>query len=662
MPRRTIVKVYPQYDDKPIFVEFPAQSISSPERSSPRKNTIDNFDEQTQTEPWLSGVPYKYPVPKNGDPWETCIEKVRGFDGDMCDGWREEVDNLLIFAGLFSAVVTAFVIESYQRLSQDPNDVNTFLLEQILAQIHAANTQNTAALNAPLPSPPTFSPSITDIRINIFWFMSLALSLATVLIGVLCTQWLREYERDTPLDPKEAISLRQIRYEGLITWKVPDILTALPVLLHSSLVLFFAGLIDLLWDLNHIVALFVTLISGFVILFIVATTVLPTLQLLFMRDKHLRAPQCAYKSAQSWVLHRLVTVAVRLLGPTASLNNIPFLSSRYKPFFTDKNWVDFDIRWREARSKPQAVGNDHANSDIVHGLVWIDKNLGQSLEMIYAIYHCIRDLTLAPSIQVITSIGAQAKSHLLSKEMISYLGSTYTAPEDERRDVISAFFLEMNSRAFPQLDQYQIESVIRSLNTRLKKGVAKNENDVRIVDSLPFIRWPLNTTRGLPGDLVAQFMLCIKNLVSQGQTTAEYDQDIWTLIQQIFSNPSTEENDSQHDLHVQLAFEIMLAYESNLLPTTATTDRSDEEIEKVKNREKVKAYARQIIRAFRAFPPGEIQALSLEPHARQVITAVRNRMDSMGGYELILQSPGDRERWSKITKIMDKVPCDDMPQ
>lgn len=34
MPRRTIVKVYPQYDDKATFVESPIQRVSSPERSS----------------------------------------------------------------------------------------------------------------------------------------------------------------------------------------------------------------------------------------------------------------------------------------------------------------------------------------------------------------------------------------------------------------------------------------------------------------------------------------------------------------------------------------------------------------------------------------------------------------------------------------------------
>lgn len=39
MPRRTIVKIYPQYDDKVTLVEAPAQRVSSPERSDSGTST-----------------------------------------------------------------------------------------------------------------------------------------------------------------------------------------------------------------------------------------------------------------------------------------------------------------------------------------------------------------------------------------------------------------------------------------------------------------------------------------------------------------------------------------------------------------------------------------------------------------------------------------------
>jgi len=55
----------------------------------------------------------------------------------------------------------------------------------MLLEIRNANMGNATA-NAPLPTPQPFVPSHLDIRLNIFWFMSLlSLSLATVLIGIL---------------------------------------------------------------------------------------------------------------------------------------------------------------------------------------------------------------------------------------------------------------------------------------------------------------------------------------------------------------------------------------------------------------------------------------------------------------------------------------------
>ncbi|KAF9532480.1 hypothetical protein CPB83DRAFT_759418, partial [Crepidotus variabilis] len=56
------------------------------------------------------------------DPWEKCYSTVENYDDDLCSGWRDEVDKLLIFAGLFSATVTSFLLESYGRLSEDPSD------------------------------------------------------------------------------------------------------------------------------------------------------------------------------------------------------------------------------------------------------------------------------------------------------------------------------------------------------------------------------------------------------------------------------------------------------------------------------------------------------------------------------------------------------------
>ncbi|EEB91911.1 hypothetical protein MPER_09657 [Moniliophthora perniciosa FA553] len=49
--------------------------------------------------------------PAQTESWERVLKEVSRHDEDMVQGWRDDIDTLLVFAGLFSAVVTAFVIE-----------------------------------------------------------------------------------------------------------------------------------------------------------------------------------------------------------------------------------------------------------------------------------------------------------------------------------------------------------------------------------------------------------------------------------------------------------------------------------------------------------------------------------------------------------------------
>ncbi|TDL29081.1 hypothetical protein BD410DRAFT_680454, partial [Rickenella mellea] len=102
--------------------------------------------------------------------------------------WRDDMDSLPIFAAPFSASVTAFVIESYKTLVQDSRDVTVEVLLQISRQL-ANGTQAPSAVR------PTFQPDSTDIAINIFWFLSLAFSLACALAAALVRQWARKYLR-----------------------------------------------------------------------------------------------------------------------------------------------------------------------------------------------------------------------------------------------------------------------------------------------------------------------------------------------------------------------------------------------------------------------------------------------------------------------------------
>ena len=166
-------------------------------------------------------------------------------------------------AGLFSAVLTAFVVDSKQNLKPSPADETVYYLRQhsaILSQISvqlSSLAPQVVIPSAPPPPFPSFSPLKSDIRVNVFWFMALAFSLLSALLAILVQQWVRNYMHVFQRygDPLKSSRLRQYLYEGCERWKMPRVAEAVPGFLHVSLFLFFAGLGDALLNINRRVAL-----------------------------------------------------------------------------------------------------------------------------------------------------------------------------------------------------------------------------------------------------------------------------------------------------------------------------------------------------------------------------------------------------------------------
>ena len=138
--------------------------------------------------------------------------------------------------------------------------------------------------------------------INALFFLSLVLSLAAALLGIMAKQWIREYLKwDSALAaPRENVMVRQIRFEAWEEWRVEAIIWSIPVFLEIAMVLFLAGIAALLWTLDDVVAEIVTVVIA-VFLGVVATlTVLPV----FVK-------RCPYKSPTTWILLRLYTFGRR---------------------------------------------------------------------------------------------------------------------------------------------------------------------------------------------------------------------------------------------------------------------------------------------------------------------------------------------------------------
>ncbi|KAF9484106.1 hypothetical protein BDN70DRAFT_989888 [Pholiota conissans] len=268
--------------------------------------------------------PYEHAPPRpDSDPWAVLLKPEMDADKIRCAAWKEEVQTLLIFAGLFSAVVTSFVIESYKFLQPNPNDAIIGLLSQI------ANGPNNTTFSTGIPASVTipFAPSPSSVRINIFWFISLVLSLTTVLIGTIGLQWLREHQSYHGFSPKEALAIFHMRKEMLKAWHVPQIFAALPLLLQGAVVLFLVGLIDFTLPLDTRLAVPVASIIGIVLLFLVITTVLPTIQpLVFLFGifcfGQVPTP-CAFKSPQSQAFRTLSRFLLHWVFPKPRPMEVP---------------------------------------------------------------------------------------------------------------------------------------------------------------------------------------------------------------------------------------------------------------------------------------------------------------------------------------------------
>jgi Family of unknown function (DUF6535) len=134
------------------------------------------------------------------------------------------------------------------------------------------------------------------VTVNVLWFLSLVSALASAFIGLVVKQWLREYMRPVASSPIEAVTVRQFRYRGLKSWGVMEIISCLPLMLELAVVLFLTGLLDLLWTLHSTVAGILTGFVSLILLFYVATIILPALP----------HGNCPYKSPQSWVFCHLI--------------------------------------------------------------------------------------------------------------------------------------------------------------------------------------------------------------------------------------------------------------------------------------------------------------------------------------------------------------------
>ncbi|KAF8904592.1 hypothetical protein CPB85DRAFT_1205993, partial [Mucidula mucida] len=166
--------------------------------------------------------------------------------GKVAD-WTDALDVLLVFAGLFSAVVSTFVCQTFQTLQVNPNELIYVIIHELLDVQRAIDEHGPGSSKMVSRSDTSFHPSRTATWVNALWYVSLTLSLITALIAALTKQWIHHYMNYVQLGtPRARARVRHFRFIQLQEWHVPAIIGLLPVMMHIALGLFFAGLVILL--------------------------------------------------------------------------------------------------------------------------------------------------------------------------------------------------------------------------------------------------------------------------------------------------------------------------------------------------------------------------------------------------------------------------------
>ncbi|KAI0246693.1 hypothetical protein BJV78DRAFT_117350 [Lactifluus subvellereus] len=211
-----------------------------------------------------------------GDPsariWGLYLSQAKKIDKEHSDSWTANTDGVLVFSGLFSATVAAFILTSYQSLQPNPSDTTNRLLFQISQQLSALS--NGTPMSGPLilPDKSSFQPTASAVRVNVLWFTSLALSTVCALWATLMQQWTRRYVQavDRPYAPPNRARIRAFFAEGVQKFGLGAAVEMLPGLLHTSFVLFYIGLVDFFYNINDTVAhCLLTLVALGVLLYVV---------------------------------------------------------------------------------------------------------------------------------------------------------------------------------------------------------------------------------------------------------------------------------------------------------------------------------------------------------------------------------------------------------
>ncbi|CAE6542180.1 unnamed protein product [Rhizoctonia solani] len=205
--------------------------------------------------------------------WKGYQEEAKSQDNEFVASRDKNLDTMLVFAGLYSAILTAFLIDSTALLQQNPTDITNALLLDIAQSQWRMETGSANSLTPPVQLP-SFRRPPTARAVNCLWYMALMLSLASAMLAMLAKEWLAAFIAYDTCVPRTFALQRQGRLNALRTSSAITLIDWIPMLLHISLLLFTLGLIIQIWAIDSVVAISIMSMSLIAAMFYLWTVVI----------------------------------------------------------------------------------------------------------------------------------------------------------------------------------------------------------------------------------------------------------------------------------------------------------------------------------------------------------------------------------------------------
>ncbi|KAG8918526.1 hypothetical protein FRC01_001811, partial [Tulasnella sp. 417] len=266
-------------------------NVFLPHQSQPQSNREYIFDDPL--------APLRLaPLAQISEFWRRYDRLADIHDKKLTTNLNGNLDVLLIFAALFSAINTTFISLTMPDLSPNPSDETNNLLRLLVMRVD----NNTLT---PSDLAPPFSVKSNSITVNCLLYASLSCSLLAAVGAMMAKEWLQSFDRTGQTGPLEEQALfRQRKFNGVQEWHLEALIKFLPNLLLLSVVFFFVGVCLFLFPINTTVASIVIAFSGIGAVFSGIVIVAGAVSL-----------TCPYQSAASNALRRGCRGLVQLCRP-----------------------------------------------------------------------------------------------------------------------------------------------------------------------------------------------------------------------------------------------------------------------------------------------------------------------------------------------------------